>query len=132
MTSSSKKKTSRKVASKKKASATRSPTTKRIDKIIQLSEKTTIKNLTDTQTMLTEALQQHNEINIDLSKIQIIDTAALQLLLAFKLEADSLNKQLTWLTPSEAFQQAISILDLQNYFTHENEPQQANTVNLQV
>ena len=61
---------------------------------------------------LVAALKKKSRIVLVADKIEKVDTAGLQLLYAFKLEVETLNKQLAWQKPSIAFKNACQSLGM--------------------
>lgn len=53
-----------------------------------------------------------NSVFIDVSRLQRIDTAALQLLYQFHLQAQKYDAQVSWSEMSDSFQEAVSLSGL--------------------
>ncbi len=61
---------------------------------------------------LKEALDKHQALEIDASKVESIDTSTLQLLLILRQEAVNLHKTVVLKAPSESFIRSAKLLDL--------------------
>lgn len=61
---------------------------------------------------LRELFEANNKIEIDVACVKVVDTATLQLLIAFKQEAVKLGKEIVFDFPSESFIEAARLLGL--------------------
>jgi len=61
---------------------------------------------------LTALLSQDRDLNIDASKVQMLDTAGLQLLLCFSQELQARHYRINWISPSPAFIQSAELAGL--------------------
>lgn len=88
------------------AKATTSAASYRFDSML------TISTLGALRTRLSQLAENDTDIQLDASAIEIIDAAAIQLMLAFCIELKSRNKAITWLTPSQKLIASVSLLGL--------------------
>lgn len=63
-----------------------------------------------------ELLQNNDDITIDASEVEMIDTAILQLLLALSNKAKASKQEIQWLKPSEKFISYATLLGLSTTF----------------
>lgn len=61
---------------------------------------------------LVAALKKKSRIVLVSDKVEKVDTAGLQLIYAFKLEVETLNKQLSWQKPSKVLKNACHALGM--------------------
>ncbi len=61
---------------------------------------------------LNQFIESNDEINIDASSVEMIDTAMLQVLLAFTNKARLSDYEIHWVTPSDIFLSNISLLGI--------------------
>jgi ABC-type transporter Mla MlaB component len=66
----------------------------------------------DLHTRLRPFLQQKESVEIDASEVALVDTAALQLLVAFVKELRDRDVAVTWNKPSDTFCEIARLLDL--------------------
>lgn len=114
------KRTSRKKTNKKKAGAIKKTVKKNntptpiADSII-LDEQSKIAKAKSLKDKLSELLNNKNNIKIDASKVEKIDTSVLQLLTAFSLQAQRQSIEIAWQQPSPTFTTAADLLDLSQH-----------------
>lgn len=119
-----KKSTRRKKTATRAGTATRNPARARKRKApeqtgeavtaVSFSPGLTIRNVTAKRSELSQALENKSGVQMDLSAVEVVDTAAMQLLLAFNLEAKKRGVPLHWQHPSEAVCAAGELLGLTN------------------
>ena len=92
----------KKVAKKKSIKKKQTPAKKQSgDKVTVILEPVlVIKDAEKTHALLKELIEKKQDIIIDASAIEMIDTAILQLLLSFTIKLRSLNIKASWLNPS--------------------------------
>lgn len=83
---------------------------------IQCSEQFTIRHCTDTYAQLLMAMAEGQAVSIDISQIERIDTAALQLLYAFQREAKAQGLVTIWSEASKVFCDAVDILGMDAFY----------------
>jgi len=76
----------------------------------------TIYNASAMKTSILAALQKHKEVEIDLAKVNEMDSAGLQLLLLAKREAGNFNKPLRLINHSEATLEIFNLYHMAEYF----------------
>lgn len=76
----------------------------------------TIYRASELKSTILPHLSQADEIEIDLSKVQEIDSAGLQLLIATKLEAVAHDKKLRFVGHSKPVLEALDLCDLVAFF----------------
>ena len=84
--------------------------------IIQLAQDFTIIGISEVYNVLTAHLEENHDIVIDASNVQSVDTAGLQLLLAFSLELNKRGCDLELRNPSDEFLEMCHLLDLSESF----------------
>ena len=72
----------------------------------------TIYTAAESKTDLVNLVREFDEIDIDLSRIETLDSAGVQILLMAKREADACNKQLKLKQLSDAARDTITVLNL--------------------
>jgi len=72
-----------------------------------------IAEVADFYATLLTTLAEGGQVELDVSKLERIDAAALQMLYAFSKELVSHGATLTWLSPSEAFCRSAKLLGLE-------------------
>ncbi|MBF0281014.1 MAG: STAS domain-containing protein [Zetaproteobacteria bacterium] len=77
-----------------------------LDDVINIGKLTTLKNA------LQQLIEQQQAVTIDASKVERIDTAALQLLALFVQTLKNNNIHVTWQQPSEPFITMVNLLAL--------------------
>lgn len=128
-----KKKIAKKVPSKKapvrktiKKTAVRKPTTKKAitggadrkgkdavnENNMVLSAVLMINDARNMHSSLTSLLDKYDEVTIDASSVEMIDTAVMQLFLAFSMKMKSQEKNLIWMNPSQVFVSRAGALDI--------------------
>jgi anti-anti-sigma regulatory factor len=83
---------------------------------IQLDAEQTIYQASETHSALISALHDADGIELDLSKVQELDTAFVQILLWLQQESVRLSKPLQLLNPSPALCRTIQLLGLDDHF----------------
>mgnify|MGYP000680375698 CR=1 FL=1 len=71
-----------------------------------------IAEVADFYATLLTTLAEGGPVNLDVSKLERIDAAALQMLYAFSKELTTHGDSLTWVSPSEAFMRSVRLLGL--------------------
>jgi ABC-type transporter Mla MlaB component len=71
-----------------------------------------INDLVQLKDELQSLLADNSKIYIDASNVEMIDTATLQLLLSFQMDADAGNGRINWVKPSEKFIYSAELLGL--------------------
>jgi len=79
---------------------------------INLGTSLTIRDISDLMEELNELDNEKNELVFESEQLEKVDTAALQLLLGFYLNATGAGKKVIWHKPSEAFCHAAGLLGL--------------------
>lgn len=82
------------------------------DEVVDFGEMLTIANVGEIYAQLLALMADGKSVSLDCSKIERIDTAGLQLLLAYAKEAENQSLPLDWQAPSESFVQSASSLGL--------------------
>ncbi len=82
------------------------------DTVIDCGEILTIAGVGDLYAQLLIYLAEGKTVAFDCSKIERIDTASLQILLAYAKEAQTRAAPLSWLNPSDTFIQNAALLGL--------------------
>lgn len=70
---------------------------------VVLSPVLMINDAREMHSSLSSILDKYDEVSIDASSVEMIDTALMQLLLAFAAKMKSQKKTLTWINPSQVF-----------------------------
>jgi anti-anti-sigma regulatory factor len=81
-------------------------------KVIDCGDALGISSVGDMHTRILMELSEGYEIQFDVSQIERIDAAALQMIYAFSKEADTNGTPLVWDEPSEAFIRSAKLLGL--------------------
>jgi len=97
------------------ASTEASPTDIKIDNELVLEPILTIAEVEMLHKKLQDLLQHDGDIQIDASKVQMIDTAGLQLLLVFNMALQKQQKSISWITPSPTFQETAALIGLSSH-----------------
>ena len=97
------------------ASTETSPTDIKIDNELVLEPILTIAEVEMLHKKLQDLLQHDGDIQIDASKVQMIDTAGLQLLLVFNMALQKQQKSISWITPSPTFQETAALIGLSSH-----------------
>ena len=87
---------------------------------IQCGEQVTIAQCADMYAQLLEAMAEGQAVNIDISAVERIDTAALQLLYAFQRDAKAQGLVTLWSDASKVFCDAVDILGMDAFYTQTN------------
>ena len=77
---------------------------------IPLRTSLTIKDVTDIHEQLLRSLEKGADVNLDMSELDMIDTAGFQLLLAFKLEAGNRGVTVRTRGASNTFNKVAALL----------------------
>ncbi len=80
--------------------------------ILHLAESCTIAGAEELKTELLGRLREEREVSIDAGSVRQIDTAALQLLVAFVRDRHGAGRPVCWQAQSEAFAEAAALLGL--------------------
>ena len=107
-----KKKASPKKTAAKGKSKTASKAETNSNPSMSLSPVLVINNAKALQQEIDNLLRANNDISIDVSAVEMIDTAILQLLLALALKQKSENHKVNWVNPSQIFRNNASLLGL--------------------
>jgi anti-anti-sigma factor len=83
---------------------------------IAIDGEMTIFNAQELKTSLLTPLPEHDDIEVDLSKVIEIDSAGLQIMVLLKLEALSRDKMLRFTGHSPAVREIIDLCDLGAFF----------------
>lgn len=121
MTTIKKTTTKKRAVAKKKSSPAKSVAKKKVAKkksvkqqALKLDPVLVINNAKALSKDLNKLLKNNEDINIDASKVEMVDTAILQLLLAITLELKSKQHQVHWIKPSPIFISNASLLGINN------------------
>lgn len=82
------------------------------DVVIDCGETMMIAGVGDLYAQLLTYLAEGKTVLFDCSKIERIDTASLQILLAYAKEAQTRSAPLNWLNPSDTFVKSAAVLGL--------------------
>lgn len=124
MTTIKKTTTKKRAVAKKKPSPAKSVAKKKVAKkkpakqeqqTLRLDPVLVINNAKALSKELNALLNNNEDINIDASKVEMVDTAILQLLLAITLELKSKQHQVHWIKPSPIFISNASLLGINNH-----------------
>ncbi len=83
---------------------------------IQCGEQLTIAHCADIYAQLLAAMAEGQAVNIDVSQLQRIDTAALQLFYSFQRDARAQGVVTIWSEPSKVFCDAVDILGMDPFY----------------
>jgi anti-anti-sigma regulatory factor len=83
-----------------------------------------IADVADVYATLLSALAEGSSVDLDISKLERIDAAALQMLYAFSKELATQGSSLTWTMPSEAFSRSAKLLGMTELVNLENNGQE--------
>jgi anti-anti-sigma regulatory factor len=83
-----------------------------------------IAEVADVYETLLVALAEGSSVDLDISKLERVDAAALQMLYAFSKEMATQGSSLTWTSPSEAFSRSTKLLGLAELINLENNGQE--------
>lgn len=83
-----------------------------------------IAEVADVYATLLAALAEGSPVDLDISQLERVDAAALQMLYAFSKELATQGLSLTWTPPSEAFSRSIDLLGLAERMTLDNTDQE--------
>jgi len=90
-------------------------------KIIDCGDALGISGVGDLHTQILMELSEGHEIQFDVSQLERIDAAALQMIYAFSKEAATNGTPLVWNEPSEAFVKSAKLLGLAGLMNLESE-----------
>jgi len=79
---------------------------------IVLSNRTCVKSIAELRDQLVAAYKLNTEIVIDASKVESVDTASLQLLVAFVNSVRGQSRAVRWSKPSGEFRDMVALVDL--------------------
>lgn len=85
---------------------------------INCGEQLTIAHSGEIYARLLAAMAEGQAVNIDISAIERIDTAALQLLYSFQLDAEAQGLVTIWSEASNVFCDAVDILGMDPFYLH--------------
>ena len=85
-------------------------------KIVSIDGEMTIYTASEYKSQLLEQLTECHELELNLSEIEEMDTAGLQILLVLKREAEAGGCQLRMINHSRAVYEVLELLDMQNHF----------------
>mgnify|MGYP000379595428 CR=1 FL=1 len=80
--------------------------------VIECGDAIGVADVGDLYAKLLTELAEGNAVSFDVSEIERIDAAALQMVYAYSKEASKQGQQLTWITPSDAFMRGATLLGL--------------------
>jgi len=83
-----------------------------------------IAEVADVYATLLAALAEGSSVDLDISQLERVDAAALQMLYAFSKERATQGSSLTWTAPSEAFSRSAKLLGLAELMNLENNGQE--------
>ena len=83
---------------------------------IDCSEQLTIAQCAEVYQQLLAAMAEGQAVNIDVSQLQRIDTAALQLFFSFQRDARAQGLVTIWSEPSKVFCDAVDILGMDTFY----------------
>ncbi len=83
---------------------------------VMMSESMDISHAKELKQVLQEALQHKEGIHLDMSNLERIDTAVVQLLMIFSKAAEAEEILVEWDKQSKVFNRAVKILDVEEYF----------------
>lgn len=86
-----------------------------VSETLKLDSQLGIHSIGSLKDSLVAALSSGNPISIDAGGVESIDTAALQLLVAFARHSGASSREITWLEISDAFSEATRLLDLEQH-----------------
>ena len=90
------------------------------EKVIDCGDALGISGVGDLHTEIIMELSEGNKIQFDVSQIERIDAAALQLIYAFYKEALANDQPLVWNAPSEVFVRSAKLLGLAELMNIDN------------
>lgn len=67
-------------------------------------------------TQLSVAFEEQQTVSVDISKVEKIDIAGLQLLYSFQHDAIAKNLVIVWTEPSEVFKNAVDIVGMPTFY----------------
>jgi len=80
--------------------------------VIECGEVLGIADVGELYAKLLSELAEGNEVSFDVSQIERIDAAALQVMYAYSKEVKTHGQNLTWSSPSEAFMRSARLIGL--------------------
>jgi len=84
---------------------------------VKCGDALTISNVADLHGKLTLALEKSSTIELDMHKVEKVDTAGLQLLISLQNELEKSNGNLLCKSPSEAFVEAVTVTGMTSHLT---------------
>jgi len=85
---------------------------------IDCGKKFTINHVSDIYLQLLTAMAEQQAVSIDISQIERIDTAAMQLLYNFERDAEKQDLVVMWSKASQVFEQAADTLAMPPFYRH--------------
>ncbi|WP_415893935.1 lipid asymmetry maintenance protein MlaB [Neptuniibacter sp. PT8_73] len=89
--------------------------------VLAMPEELSIANVTEWQQKLGQYLNSVDSVVLDGDKLTRVDTAALQLLTAFCLKAQALQKAVEWINPSDSLVKTACQLGLEKTLSLKND-----------
>lgn len=83
---------------------------------IEFGESLSIAQVGDIYAQLLASIADEKAINLDLSQVERVDTAAIQLLYSFQRDASSHGLVIIWSNPSKVFCDAVDILGIARFY----------------
>jgi ABC-type transporter Mla MlaB component len=83
---------------------------------ITLGDSLTIAQVGDLYAQLLASLAEEQAVNIDISNIERVDTAALQLLYGYQRDGHAQGLVIIWSNPSKVFCDAVDILGIRPFY----------------
>ncbi|WP_273152404.1 STAS domain-containing protein [Methylophaga thiooxydans] len=83
---------------------------------IEFGESLSIAQVGELYVQLLTSIADEKAINLDLSQIERVDTAAIQLLYSFQRDAVAQGLVIIWSNPSKVFCDAVDILDVPAFY----------------
>lgn len=83
---------------------------------IEFGESLSIAQVGELYGQLLTSIADEKAINLDLSQIERVDTAAIQLLYSFQRDAAAQGLVIIWSNPSKVFCDAVDILDVPAFY----------------
>ena len=81
---------------------------------VKINNKFGIRNANECYTQLQQALDRNQDVSLDFEDVKTVDTAALQMLVAFASEAKTRGMVVQWQHPPELLTQSVELLGLVN------------------
>lgn len=84
-------------------------------RVLQLAKQCNIQGVADLKLKLAASLTPGKPVGIDAGEVESVDTAALQLLVAFRRHSEAQSSTVSWVNTSAAFADAARLLDLDQH-----------------